>query len=279
MSIHIVTDSSVLFTNPQAIASNPVTILPTQVLVEGHSGPTNPVDLVELIGHQKTPPRVVPPSVTDYAEAYRRISMTHNAIISVHPSRHLSSSYANAQEAASQFSGHLKIFVIDSGGLDAAQGLVVRAALRALGRRESLDDLVRITRGASERVYAVYFTESVHFLHHHEVLSPSHAVLSSMLGVKPILSFEDGYLLPIEKVRTRSQGIERLVEFVTEFTDIEDALIVHHRPTLTESARILQERLASEFPNQHFPSTMYGPTLAATIGAQATGLALLEADF
>jgi fatty acid-binding protein DegV len=36
-------------------------------------------------------------------------------------------------------------------------------------------------------------------------------------------------MLLVEKVRTRSQAVERMVEFVTEFADLEDVVILQHK--------------------------------------------------
>ncbi|HEX2620285.1 MAG TPA: DegV family protein, partial [Phototrophicaceae bacterium] len=95
-------------------------------------------------------------------------------------------------------------------------------------------------------------------------------------GVKPLLSIEEGRLMPIEKVRTRLQAVERIVEFVTEFDGIRKAVILQHRPAISEQTRMLQDRLSVDVPNREFPYSVYSPSLAALIGADASGLVLLE---
>jgi fatty acid-binding protein DegV len=99
-----------------------------------------------------------------------------------------------------------------------------------------------------------------------------------MLGVKPFLGVENGRLLPIEKVRTRAQAIDRLVEFAIEFTDIEDVVILQHKSYISEQTRAIQDRLAVEFPDMYFPYSTYGASLAALIGADATGMVILEQE-
>jgi fatty acid-binding protein DegV len=84
--------------------------------------------------------------------------------------------------------------------------------------------------------------------------------------------------MPMEKVRTRVQAIERLVEFAVEFTEIDDAVIVQHKPFLSEQTRMLQDRLTIEFPGRVFPHALYGPSLAALIGVDAMGLVVLERE-
>lgn len=94
----------------------------------------------------------------------------------------------------------------------------------------------------------------------------------------PFFAIEHGRLTAVEKVRTRSQALERLVEFAIEFTDIDDILIAQHKVAITEQTRQLQDRLAAEFPKHKFPYALYGATLASKIGADATGIVILEQE-
>jgi fatty acid-binding protein DegV len=114
------------------------------------------------------------------------------------------------------------------------------------------------------------------YLMQNKIMEASHSILGTMLGVKPVLTIEHGRLSAMEKVRTRIQAIERLVEFAIEFTNVDDAMIVQHKPFLTEQTRMLQDRLAIEFPGRTFPYMLYGPSLAALIGVDAIGLVMLE---
>jgi fatty acid-binding protein DegV len=89
---------------------------------------------------------------------------------------------------------------------------------------------------------------------------------------------EEGKLTLIEKVRTRNQAVDRLVDFTSEFTDIEDKSIVHNKLAITDSTRMLQDRLSSSFPGQYFPYSVYNASLAVLIGTDATGVVILERD-
>jgi hypothetical protein len=79
-------------------------------------------------------------------------------------------------------------------------------------------------------------------------------------------------------VKTRLQAVDRLVEFVVEFSDIEDVLILQHKSYITEQTRMVQDRLAVDFPGQYFPHTLYNPSLAGLIGVDATGIVVLESE-
>ncbi len=280
--VAIVTDSYAHFSPPLADTREPITVVPNHISLGGKIYREN-IDLsaeeaVRLMNHRQYAPVVTPPSVDDYATVYHRLSHDADAILSIHASRELSESWALAQTAAFPFQGRCPIHVIDSQSISAGQAILARAALRAIEQGESAEDTARMIRGAVERLYAIFFTEHTDYLLQNKIMEPAHAILSSMIGIKPILTIEGGRLTPMEKVRTRAQAIERIVEFAVEFTEIEDVAILGPRPAPAEAARTLQERLSVEFPSRAFPYMMYGASLAALIGTDATGLVLLEEE-
>jgi DegV family protein with EDD domain len=280
--IHIVTDSGARFSNPRLIKHYPVTIIPNEIEIDGKRYKED-IDLTTeealgLIATQKTPPKVIPPSENDYAEVFSRLSYHYDAIISIHPSRELSESWQNGRRAAQQVSGQCEIAVVDSQSLCAGQGMLVRVAARATQENDTVEDIIQAVRGAVDRIYSVYYVEDLNYLRLNRIMKPSHAILSTQLGIKPFVSLEEGKLIVIEKVRTRSQAIERLVEFLVEFIELDDAVILQHRHSISEETRLLQDRLSIEFPGQHFPFVMYSGTMASYLGPSATGIVVLEKE-
>lgn len=282
MNVHIVTDSSAHFTTPHFLQQYPITIVPNRISIDGKSYregiDLSPEEALKLIATQPYAPLVSPPSEAQYVEAYNRVARNFDAIISIHASREIYGSWANAMGAARQIGGNIPIAVIDSQTICAGQAMLVKAATRAIEQGGTLDDMVRSVRGAVERIYSCYYVESVNYLLQNKIMTPSHTILGAMLGIKPFLGIEHGHMIPMEKVRTRAQAVDRLVEFVVEFADIEDVVILQHKSYLSEQTRMVQDRLAVEFPGQYFPYALYGPSLAALIGADATGVVILEKE-
>lgn len=232
-----------------------------------------------MIAAQGTPPTVIPPSTAEYIKVYNRAARNGDAILSIHASRELYNSWHHAREAAQQFATQTHIAVIDSQTICTAQGLLVRLAAESIGKVDNFDQLVRKVRGGVERVYSLYYVENLSYLLHHKILSPSHGILGMMLGIKPFLTIEEGRLLPIEKVRSRLQAVERMLEFMTEFEDVHETVLIQPKPGHTEQMRLLLERLSQELPNRRFSTTSYTASLAALIGTDAHGLVILEDEF
>lgn len=276
--IRIVTDSGARFSNPRLIKHYPVTILPNQIEIGGH-GYSEGIDLgteaaLQLISRQKTPPKIIPPSINDFAQAFARLSYHYDLVISIHPSRELSDSWRHGRLAAQQVAGSCDIAVVDSQSLCAGQGMLIRAAARAA--QEEAEAVIQAVRGAVKRIYSVYCVGQTDWLRFNKIITPSHAILSSRLGIKPFVSLEEGKFIVIGKAQTRAQSIERLVEFLAEFTAFDDAVILQHGKAMSDDTRLLQDRLALEFPGQHFPFTMPSAAMTAYLGTAVTGVAVLE---
>jgi fatty acid kinase fatty acid binding subunit len=282
-NIQIVTDSFAHFTTPHFHHQYPmVTVIPNKISIGGkifHETVDLTVEEAQrLIAYQPYAPLISVPTEADYIEAYNRLARSCDGIISIHVSRDMYPSYDAALLAARQFSGHCPIAVVDSQTLCAAQGMLVKLAARAITHEKTFENMVRVVRGGVDRIYSTYYVESVSYLLQNKIMSSSHTILSAMLNIKPVLGVEDGKLAVIEKVRTRGQAVDRLVEFVSEFADIEDVVILQHRAYMSEQTRMIQDRLSVEFPGQYFPYAMYGASLAALIGTDATGVVVLEKE-
>jgi DegV family protein with EDD domain len=280
--IHIVTDSSARFSNVRVINQYPITVVPNKI-VWGEKTYREDVDisteeLMKQMANEGRIPKFVPPTTQEYSQLYANLSRNYDGIISIHPSREINASWQNARLAAQQLPTSYPIAVIDSRTLCAGQGMMVKLAGQAIQKQLDFETVEQMVRGAIERTYSVYYVESMDFLCKNGIVSESRAILGAMLGVKPFVSVEDGRVMVIEKVRTRTQATEQLLEFLTEFEKLDDAIIVQSRTQITEQTRVVQDRLSMEFVGRHFPFTMYGGLLASIIGTEATGVVVLESE-
>ena len=280
--VQIVTDSGARFSNPRLVRHLPVSILPNIITIDG-TDYREDLDFTletafELISQLDTPPTLTPPSEEDYTDLFMRLAPQRDAIISVHPSRHLNESWVNARMAAQTVGGDCHIAIVDSGSLCAGQGMLVRVAARAAEELDEVEAIIQRVRQAVDRIYSMYCVRDVRFLRANDIMSASHAILCEHLGIKPFVSLEGGKIIVIEKTRHAGEIIERLVEFLVEFNDLEDTLILQHQMPISEQTRVMHELLALEFPGQHFPFAMYSASMACYLGASASGVAVLERE-
>jgi DegV family protein with EDD domain len=204
-----------------------------------------------------------------------------DSILSIHVTQTMSAACANARAAAQQLLGRCTVHVLDSMTASLGLGFLVELAAQQVDSAASLDDLARIVRKQTARVYSMFYTETLDYLQRSGLLSESHTTLGEMLGIKPLVTIEDGQLVATEKVRTRVQAVDKLIEFVGEFDPATDRLvIVHHsagpHASLGEPARTLQNRLTNELHWPTVPTVPYNPSLGTFLGPDATGVVIYQ---
>ncbi|QPC80549.1 DegV family protein [Phototrophicus methaneseepsis] len=280
---YVVADSGARFSHPRIISQYPVSIVPSIVTINGEryrEGVDIQPDelLTRMAAMEGLDVQVSPPSVTDFIEVYLQLSRVADGIISLHPSREVSKSWYDAQRAAHQANVSCPIEVIDTRTLCAGYGMLVRLAAAACHSTADFETIVTRTRDAIDRVYAMYYVDGLDYLRRNGLVSDSRAILGTMLDIKAIVNIEEGKLIVTEKARSMGEATDGLLDFIMEFDAVDDAMILQHRPHISEQTRVLQDRLTVEFPGQHFPYGVYSALMASLIGPHALGIAILEAE-
>jgi DegV family protein with EDD domain len=284
MSIAIVTDSSARFVQAGLAHQYSIYVLPNTVEIGDHRWLEEADfvldELLRLMAETRLMPRVIAPSAEAYAALYRQLVERHRAIVSIHPSRELSRSFENARAAALRVQvTSCPIVVLDSRTICAGQGVIVRLAAELAQRDLPLHDLLDAVRSALERVYSLYYVETLEYLRQSAIIADSRAILGSLLGIKPLLTVEDGRFKVIEKVRTRSQAYDQLVEFLAEFDALEETIISQARSGAWEQARAVQERFSHEWKDLSVNFTTHCAAMIALLGAEAGGIVVLEREY
>ncbi len=220
--------------------------------------------------------RVEPPSIADFRRVYAELTQETDSILSIHVSGRLSRACQIASRAAEIFLGRCHITIVDSLTSSMGLGILATTAAQAGAAGRSLEQVTHLMRGMIPHIYSVFFTEDLEYLERGGRISRTQSLLGSMLGIKPFLTVEEGDIIPIEKVTTRERIIDKLVEFVEEFSSIEQLAIVQHSPEPLEETQVLIERLRMLLPMEEIPVILYDPVLAYHIGPNSLGMIIYE---
>ncbi len=275
----IVTDGDVVIASQTAqrlgISVVPLTVrIGDEVHRDGNDG-WNEVLLARMEA-ERVPVEITGPTVADFRAVYNRLARTTDRIISIHSSEHLSPIVRNARAAAAEFLGRCDIAVVDSQTTSLGLTILVEEAAKMARAGVSQEEILRTIRGMIRRIYVVMFTDSLDYLERSGLISPAQCILGTMLGIKPFLSIEEGEIIPMEKVRSRDKGLDKLVEFAGEFTSVQRVAILQPTSHPTNETLLLRDRLRNFFPDQEFPILVYGPLLASHIGPDGLGLIIYE---
>jgi DegV family protein with EDD domain len=284
--VRIVTDSNAYFPNPNLMNELGVEVVPLTVRVN---------DPLQRAGTQAYPERVnfsdeaflrklaqdsksvtvESPSLAQMRSLFERLGQVTDKVVCIHTSSALNDCAEMASQAARGFVGRQRIVVLDTATISVGVGLIVEAAARAAAEGATLPEVVRIVRGMIPHMYALFLSDSLEYLEAWGRLGAAQTFLGTMLGLKPLATMEDGDFLPIEKVRQYSRAVDKLYQFIIEFSRIEELYLVQHEFE-TEAAQLL-EQLELAYPNRpEVPVISYPPSLAVHIGPRALGVVVYE---
>ena len=275
--VKILTDSTADLP-PGVAAELGITVLPLTIqlgnkkLRDGID--VTPADFVERMAHVTAPPITLPPTAKHFEQAYTELTKGGNAVVAIHVSSKLSTTFRTATRAAAPLLGRHKIVVIDSQLVTVGMGMLVTAAGRAAANDASLDEVVRLVRGMIPRIYIGFFVESLDYLERGGRIGKAQAVLGTMLNIKPLLILEEGEIVALEKVRNRAKAIEKMVEFITEFTHVQKLVVLHGNTPL--DVQMLVEQTNLVIPNLDISVDHYGPVTATHVGTDALGVVVYE---
>jgi len=275
--VKVVTDSSA-YLEPEDIAHLGISVVPIRVHLEGKTYregvDITPQQFLRLLSTTRALPTTSAPSVQEFTDLYLRLGRQTDQILSIHVSSKLEGVYAAALAASAGLLVRSRIVVIDSLSVSLGLGILVKAAAEAAAAGRSLEEIVRMVRGMIPHLYAVFFIESLGYLLRSKRISVPQTVLGTMFNIKPLLSVDEGELIPLEKVRTRERAVDKLYEFITEFSHVEQMAIV--QANFDKDTATLLERLELTYPEREHPVITYPPSLAAHLGPSAMGVVVYE---
>lgn len=278
--VRIVTDSSARFPNPQLWDHPLLTPVEFTIRQAQERRPETPGSQMEeyrdLFLDGGEPTVAEDPGMSRFVRTYQELHQQTDQIISLHTASAASQAYAHALTASEQLLGRCEIQVIDSQTMSFGLGLLVQAAIQAAEAGQSFEEIVRIVRGMIPRLYMIFFLDDLSHLQRHQLVTRSQAILGNMLGVIAFLTMEDGRLIPMEKVRSRPRALEKLIEFVAEFSDLEHIAVMHGLTRAQDDIAWLEERLSALHPGVPISHADYGPAMGTLVGTDSLGVFVLE---
>ena len=246
------TDSTAALSSGQASELG-VDVVPLEVIIDGQVGRDGEVSSAEVAQalSELRPVTTSRPSPASLLAAYERARHDGaSAVVSIHLSAQLSGTIDGARIAAREAS--LDVTVVDSQqiGLALGFGVLAAAAGAAAGvdSTEVANEASRVCSAAS----MLFYVDTLEYLRRGGRIGAASAFLGNVLSVKPLLEVADGQIAPIEKVRTSSRALSRLLDLAVERAGSEPARLgVHHlaSPDRAQTMRsLLEERLPASSP-------------------------------
>ena len=129
-----------------------------------------------------------------------------------------------ASVAAQPFSK--QIHVIDSQYVTLGLGFQVLAAAE-LALTDPLDNILTVIENVRQRIRVVALLDTLEYVRRSGRVSWARARIGDLLHIKPLVEIRAGRILSLGQVRTRRNGIERLVDMLRNLGNLERLAILH----------------------------------------------------
>ena len=277
----IVTDITA-FLEPELIDQYQITILPVKIsfgsksfLIDSQQSWKMFFEYIADRPAEETDISIPPAAIQ---QAFERLNRETEEILVIPSSGSLGHAVDQARSAARGFLGRCRIQVMDSMSVSWGLGLLVKAAAEASAQRQPLDAIVRRVRGMLPHIHLLFAVERLDYLERGGRIGAAQALLGTLLKIHPMLLIEDGEIVPVEKVRTRTMALEKLADFVAEFAAIEQVIVLQSPLASGDGAKLaeLRQLLDLALPAQSFETVEYDPILACHLGPEAIGVVVYE---
>lgn len=250
-----------------------IEVVPLKVLF-GHDTYRDGVDLnneefFRRLGTASQLPTTSAPSPGEFAELYTRLARDYKGCISIHIGAQLSATAEAARVGAAQVDG-FEVEVVDSETVSMPIAFLCRIAAQCA----TLEEAVSAVKQRVPKARVLALLDTLRYLEMGGRLSRAQAMIGTMLDLKPLLLVADREIKPVDRVRTRSRAIARMIEFFRAELPAECVAVMHAQAP-DEAARIAEE-LRSVLPDTEISMGQIGCVLGTHTGPKALGIVYLK---
>ena len=227
-------------------------------------------------------PTVDAPDVDDFSRTYRLLRESCDGVISIHLSeqaerrrnqRRDSSRGVRADRAGRAVPGA----VVDSLSVSMGLGWICAEVAKAAERGLDLQHLVGLANRLTEMSHIAFFTEQTEILLKSGQAGRLASQAEALTTLRPLFHLDEGNVAVYDKTRTRPKARNSLYNFVEDFTAIGELAIVHSNITQNDVEHLLT-RVGAIYPRERVPIIQISAALAAWLGPDVLGVAVLEGE-
>ncbi len=214
-------------------------------------------------------PTTSAPSPGEFAYVYRKLAEDHDGCISIHLGAQLSATVQAAQIGSESVEG-FKVNVIDSETVTMPIAFLCKVAAES----ETLEEATAAVEERVPKCRVLALLDTLRYLEMGGRLSRAQAMIGTMLDLKPLLLVADREIKPVERVRTRSRAITRMVEFLRGELPVEHVAVMHAQAR--HEAETIAAGLRLELPDQEIVIGEIGAVLGTHTGPRALGAVYIK---
>jgi DegV family protein with EDD domain len=220
-------------------------------------------------------PRTAAPSVGLFKRAFEQaFEEGHDGVVYVGLSGGLSATVRNAQMARDMLPGG-RIEIVDSKSASMGMGALAIRASQMAAAGSSRVEIVEELEHLRERVVIFVGFDTLDYLHKGGRIGATKAAIGGLLSVKPIMTVEDGIIVPLDQPRTRARARARIIELMSDRKATD--LYILYSPPMDVAA--FRDEVVARLPEpapEVVTEQFIGPVIGAHVGPGGYGGALVR---
>jgi DegV family protein with EDD domain len=278
--VALVTDSTA-YLPPALVEKYSISIAPL-ILIWGdqtfHDGEDIlPEEFYHRLANTKVMPTTSQAAIVTMKAAFEKLLAQGYDVLGIFISSKLSGTMSSAMQAREMLPKAAdKIALVDSNSTAMAMGFHVLAAARAAEAGAGLVECQQVAEKARQHTGVYFVVDTLEFLYRGGRIGGAQALLGSALNIKPLLTIEDGRIESVEKIRTKSKALDRLVEIVAEKANSGSPvrLATLHANAEAEANSVLEKARALLNPVETVLASV-SPVIGTHTGPGTVGLAYM----
>lgn len=278
--IAVVTDSTSWMPRDLLTKYN-ITVAP-QVLIWGEQTLNDGIDIqpdefYSRIKTAKVMPTTSQVAIPTMEKIFREQVDKGMEVIGIFVSSKLSGTLQSAVQASEMMgTAGKKVHLVDSLSTAMAMGFQVLATARAIADGADVADAIAVAEKARDHSGVYFAVDTLEFLHRGGRIGGAQRLLGTALNMKPVLALQDGRVEAVERIRTKSKAVDRVLELVVEKAKGKSPIrLATLHANAPQEARDLLERASKELNPVEALLTEVSPVVGNHAGPGTVGLAYM----
>lgn len=233
----------------------------------------NTEQFIERLKTSEVLPTTSQPTVSEFVAAFQDVIDEGRDVVCVTIGSKLSGTWSAATTAAEQVDPD-RITVVDSGATTMQLGWPVVHGARAAADGADRATVASAVNDAIPRSNLFCILKTLDYVYKGGRIGKASQIFGSALNIKPVISFRDGVVVPIERVRTWKKALRRIVQMVQDEGELSDIIVVYNDNR--EDADELLAQLREMYPDANVMLGHAGAVISTHAGPGAIAIATLR---
>jgi fatty acid kinase fatty acid binding subunit len=223
-------------------------------------------------------PQTASPGPGDYLEMYQQLASQEKVteIVSIHMTSKGSGAYQAALAAQTMIKEtlpDLTVEVIDTLNVSMCHGWMVIEAARSAIAGKTIGEIVEQVKSMIPVTRMIQTADTLRYLYMGGRIGKAKHLVGSLLNIKPLISMEDGVIVPVGTARSRKRAYEMIVEKVEQVVGPTGMIkVAYVHASAQEEAEKIKELLEKRLTVVESMITELSPALGVHTGPGTAGL-------